>query len=144
MHISAKGNYGVLAVLDLALQYGEGNVQSSEIAARQEIPESYLVQLLNLLRKAGAIHSVRGPRGGHCLAKHPDELTVGEVVAVLEGPVELLSGDLGKKGRRPETDVLREVWEEVGAAMHGVLASVTFGDLCRKYQMKQAGVVFRI
>jgi Rrf2 family protein len=144
MHISAKGNYGLRAVLDLALHYGEGNVQSSEIAARQEIPESYLVQLLNLLRKAGAIHSVRGPKGGHSLAKHPDELTVGEVVAVLEGPVDLLAGDLWEKGHRPETDVLRDVWEEVGTAMHGVLASITFGDLCRKYGMKQAGPVFRI
>ncbi len=137
MHISAKGNYGLRAILDLALNYGRGYVQSAEIAARQNIPESYLVQLLNLLRKAGLVRSVRGPRGGHALLKRPEEVTVGEVLAILEGPVDLL-------GEGGEGDVLREVWEEVEAAIGGVLSSITFADLCRRHQVRRKSIVFRI
>ena len=80
MHISAKGNYGLRAALDLAERYGQGHAQTAEIAERQQIPESYLVQLLNQLRKAGLIRSVRGPRGGHALLRQPEEITVGDVV----------------------------------------------------------------
>ena len=144
MHISAKGNYGLRAVLDLALNYGQGHVQSAEIAARQKIPESYLVQLLNLLRKAGLVRSVRGPKGGHCLLNRPEEVTVGDVLAVLEGPIDLLGQGEDRAEDGGELDVLREVWVEVEAAIGGVLSSVTFGDLCRKHRMRQENIVFRI
>ena len=143
MHISAKGNYGLRAILDLALNYGREYVQSAEIAARQNIPESYLVQLLNLLRKAGLVRSVRGPRGGHALLKRPEEVTVGEVLAILEGPVNLL-GEGEEGGSGEEGDVLREVWEEVEAAIGGVLSSITFADLCRRHQVRRKRIVFRI
>ena len=144
MHISAKGIYGLRAVLDLAMRYGQGHLQSADIAARQNIPEAYLVQLLNLLRKAGVIRSLRGPKGGHVLLSRPEELTVGNVLAVLEGPVDLL----GKGDDRAEdgvgAEVFQDVWQDVEAAINGVLSSVTFGDLCRKYQMRQANFTFRI
>ena len=144
MHISAKGNYGLRAILDLALHEGEGYVQSAEIAARQNIPESYLVQLLNLLRKSGLVRSVRGPNGGHVLLKRPEEVTVGDVLSVLEGPVDLM----GERNKRMEEerkqDVLRDVWEEVELAIEGVLSSITLGDLCRRWQAKRERIVFRI
>lgn len=144
MHISAKGNYGLRAVLDLALNYGRGQVQSAEIAARQDIPKSYLVQLLNLLRKAGLVKSVRGPKGGHSLLKRPEEVTIGKVLAILEGPIDLL-GERGVRGRESgEQDVLREVWEEVEAAIEGVFSSISFADLCRRHQRQRESIVFRI
>ncbi len=144
MHISAKGNYGLRAVLDLALNYGRGQVHSAEIAARQHIPESYLVQLLNLLRKAGLVKSVRGPKGGHSLLKRPEEVTVGDVLAILEGPIDLLGEGEERGGEAGEQDVLREVWEEIEAAIEGVLSSISFADLCRRHQRRRESIVFRI
>ncbi|MDE2997828.1 MAG: Rrf2 family transcriptional regulator [Gemmatimonadota bacterium] len=142
MYVSSKGNYGLRAVLDLALHYGEGVVQSAEIASRQDIPESYLVQLLNPLRNAGLVRSVRGRKGGHELIRRPEEITVGAVLEVLEGPVQLAAED--RKGADGAPDVLRDVYEEMEAAVEEVLATVTFGDLCRKYRMQSGRIVFRI
>ena len=144
MYVSAKGNYGLRAVLDLALHHGQGCVQSADIAKRQNIPESYLVQLLNLLRKSGLVRSVRGPKGGHTLLKRPDEVTVGDVLTVLEGPIDLLGEGEQKAAGNDAQDVLREVWEDVEAAIEGIFSSVTFGDLCRRHQMRRESIVFRI
>ena len=142
MQISSKGNYGLRAVLDLALHYGEGVVQSADIASRQDIPESYLAQLLNLLRNAGMVRSVRGPRGGHELIRRPEDITVGAILEVLEGPIQL-AGET-PEGEHAATDVLREVYERLEAAVGEVLASVTFGDLCAKYRSQSGRIVFRI
>jgi len=144
MHISAKGDYGLRAVLDLALHEGKGPILRADIAARQNIPEAYLVQLLNLLRKAGLVHSIRGPKGGHLLLKRPNELTVEEVLAALEGPVNLLGKSEDRKVVDEGADVLKDVWEAVETAVNEVLVSVTFADLCRKYQARQMPVTFRI
>src|SRR3990172_11603914 len=85
MKVSTKGDYGVRALIELAHHYGEGPVQSSEIAARQNIPEPYLDQILTILRRAGFIRSVRGPQGGHALIRDPEELRMSEVILALEG-----------------------------------------------------------
>lgn len=143
MHISAKGNYGLRAMFDLAMRYGQGSVLSAEIAARQRIPEAYLVQLLNLLRKAGLVRSTRGPRGGHQLLKRPEEVTVGEVLAVLEGPIDLLGRGENRTDNQ-EADVFLEVWQDVESAIVGVLSAVTFADLCKKHQVRQENITFRI
>jgi len=144
MRISARGKYGLRAVFDLALHYGQGCVQNADIAARQHIPESYLVQLLNLLRKGGVVLSIRGPKGGHSLIRRPEKVTVGEVLRILEGPIDLLSEGEEQTGENTGPDVLREVWEEVEEAIEGVLSSITFGDLCRRHQMGRERIVYRI
>lgn len=82
-----RSDYGAHAVIELARHYGEGPVQSAEIAARQKIPVAYLDQLLCNLRRAGIVRSVRGPHGGHELARDPRDLSLGDVVLALEGPV---------------------------------------------------------
>src|SRR3990170_5576339 len=88
MKVSTKGYYGIRALIELAHHYGEARpTQSGEIAARQNIPESYLEQLLTTLRRAGFIRSVRGPQGGHALIREPRELRVSEVIVALEGSI---------------------------------------------------------
>src|SRR5438876_6099785 len=82
-----RSDYGAHAVIELARRFGQGPVQCAEIAASQKIPESYLDQLLSSLRRVGIVHSVRGPHGGHELARDPRQLTLGDVVTALEGPV---------------------------------------------------------
>jgi Rrf2 family protein len=82
-----RSDYGAHAVIELARRAGQGPVQCAEIAACQKIPEAYLDQLLSNLRRVGIVRSVRGPHGGHELARDPRQLTLGDVVTALEGPV---------------------------------------------------------
>ena len=85
MKLSSRSEYGVRALLELAQRRGQGPIQSREIAERQAIPDAYLNQLLLILRKAGIVQSVRGPAGGHLLAREPDRVTMAEVIGALEG-----------------------------------------------------------
>src|SRR4051794_15353034 len=87
LRLTKGSDYGAHAVIELAMHYGHGPLQSAEIAARQQIPEAYLDQLLGSLRRAGIVRSQRGPHGGHELARDPRTITLGEIVTALEGPV---------------------------------------------------------
>ncbi len=87
LKLTTRTDYGLRAVTYLAERYGHGPVSTSEIAARRNVPEAYLDQLMVTLRRAGIVRSYRGPRGGHELARPPKEITVAEVVHSLEGSV---------------------------------------------------------
>jgi Rrf2 family transcriptional regulator, cysteine metabolism repressor len=132
VRISTKGDYGVRALIELAHHFGEGPLQSAEIAARQGIPEPYLDQLLTTMRRAGLIRSVRGPQGGHALLRHPSEVRLTEVIEALEGslsPIACLdNGDCTKPGVCAQ----REVWERVRRATQEILDSVTINDLAQR------------
>ena len=129
MRISTKGDYGVRALIELAHHYGEGPIQSAEIASRQRIPEPYLDQLLTTLRKAGFIRSVRGPQGGHALIRPPDEIRLSDVIRTLEGSLSPVSHlhDEGYQCR-----AAHEVWHQVEEATQKILDSVTIGDLAAR------------
>ena len=142
MHISAKTDYGLRAVLELSIHFGEGCIHSGDIAAAQNIPESYLVQLLNQLRKAGLIRSTRGPKGGHQLVRRPDEVTVREVTSALEGPVDLTGKGEERSPASPAADVFREGWDDVENAIDSVLSGTTFADLVRR--QSRSAITFRI
>jgi Rrf2 family protein len=137
--VSMKGDYGVRALIDLALHYGHGPVQSAEIAQRQHIPEPYLDQLLTTLRKAGFIHSRRGPQGGHALARDPNMITFAEVITALEGSlaaIGCLDGSLectlsGACGQQ-------EVWGLVTQQLRTVLEATTIADLAARHQQLQS------
>jgi Rrf2 family protein len=133
VRVSTKGDYGVRALIELAHHFGQGPLQSAEIAARQGIPEPYLDQLLTTLRRAGFIRSVRGPQGGHALVREPENLKLSEVIAVLEGslsPIACLDepNGCGKPGFCPQ----REVWEAVRDATRKILDDVSIGDLATR------------
>ncbi len=132
MKISTKGDYGVRALVELAHHYGEGPLQSAEIAARQDIPEPYLDQLLTTLRRARFIRSVRGPQGGHALIREPGELKLSEVVVALEGSLSPISCLDDPKGCDREGCVQREVWEMVRDATTDILDGITIADLAAK------------
>src|SRR3978361_582793 len=86
MRLTSKTDYGLRALIDLALHGSGLPVQSHDIATRQGIPESYLNQLLILLRRAGLIRSLRGPQGGHHLARAPRGISMADIIAALDGP----------------------------------------------------------
>ena len=123
-----RSDYGAHAVIELARRYGQGPVQCAEIAANQKIPEAYLDQLLSGLRRVGIIRSVRGPHGGHELARDPRQLTLGDIVTALEGPVvphEFVHS--------PSSDVdacaVRNAWLEAAQASQDVLDHTTIQEL---------------
>lgn len=140
-----KTDYAMRALIDLAQRYGQGQVQSGDIAARQAVPEPYLDQLLTMLRKAGIIRSVRGPQGGHALAKPPTQITLGEVVLVLEGslaPASCLerSGDC----HQAAACAVREVWQEWQAVSMRLLEGITIADLAERQSRHQLAIMYHI
>ena len=136
-------DYGARAVVDLARHYNRGPVQSSDIAARQGIPEAYLEQLLTVLRKGGLIRSTRGPHGGHELARPPAEISVADVIAALEGPL-AQNGSEDGSGHGAICCGIRELWQEVVAAAQGILEGTTIEDLVERQKARESRVMYYI
>lgn len=141
MKISTKGDYGLRALIELAHRYGDGKpTQSGEVAARQAIPESYLEQLLATLRRAGFLRSVRGPQGGHSLARPPEQILVSDVIESLEGPIMVVdcldeTNGCAKDGGCAQS----EMWAAVRDAIIGVLSNTTIADLADRDRLAQPG-----
>jgi len=132
MKLSTKGKYGVRAVFEIARHYGKGPITIKEISERQGISFSYLEQILHKLGKARLIESVRGPAGGYLLGRLPQDLTIGDIVRALEGPIALSHClEPGERGDCHQTDdcVARMVWAKVGAKIEEALDSISFQDL---------------
>ena len=128
MNLPAKTEYACLAVLELAAWFGSSEpVRVRSIAERQGIPSPFLVQILLQLKGAGIVESTRGAAGGYRLMRDPSQLTLGEVVAIIEGGM----GEWQSNATRstPATRTLLEVWSETEAARRDVLAGVTFAEL---------------
>lgn len=133
MKVSTRAEYGIRALMDLAQHYGEGPVQSHDIARRQGLPEPYLNQLLVALRRAGLVQSKRGPSGGHLLARSPNRITVGEAFLVLEGSVApwLCVEEAETACIYAPGCGLRPVWQAVKDATEQVLNRITLADIVR-------------
>ncbi|MCL4371433.1 MAG: Rrf2 family transcriptional regulator [Chloroflexi bacterium] len=145
MRISMKSDYALRAMMELAAAYGNRSLQTSEIAARRAIPESYLEQLLTTLRKAGFVASSRGPQGGHSLALHPSQVTAGDVVKALDGPVIVLDClDSSDACQHSNPCVLRELWLEVRGAVEGTLDRITIEELSSRQAVADGGLMYHI
>ncbi len=138
MKLSTRSRYGTRLLLDMAQHYNQGPIQLGEIAKRQNISVKYLEQIIIPLKKAHFIESVRGPKGGHTLAKPPEEITVAEIVALLEEGVGLVEctehADVcGRAGTCPT----RLIWREASRAMLHTLKSITLADLVEKAKLAE-------
>lgn len=146
MRISSKGEYGLRALFDLAQHYGEGLVQSDDIANRQGIPVNYLNQMLILLRRAGIIESLRGPQGGHMLARPPDQITLLDALTVLEGP--LMPSDATRDDLVPtnpdDREVMNEVWDSIRTTLEKSLRNITLEDLCQRKHQRAGHMMYYI
>ena len=133
MKLSTRSRYGTRMVLTLAERYEDGPVRIGTIAKLLDISVKYLEQLIIPLKKAQLIKSIRGPKGGHSLAKSPDDITVGEIVKILEGGIDLSDcvGDLESCSNTGHC-VVRGVWEDATNAMYDKLNSVTFSQMIEK------------
>jgi Rrf2 family cysteine metabolism transcriptional repressor len=146
MRISSRGEYGLRALIDLAQRDDAGPIPSGDLAARQQIPEPYLNHLLLALRQAGLVRSVRGPQGGHELARRPESITLAEAVVALEGtysPAENLDSP-PEPGMPLEAEILREVWRQVEAAIGEVLESITLEALCQRKLAREQQIMYYI
>ena len=140
-----KSDYALRALMELAAARGKGPMQSAEIAARRSIPESYLEQLLTVLRKAGLVNSIRGPQGGHALAVHPAQITAGNVIRALEGPVVVFECSGGSDSCAVDPDCsLQDLWGDVRDAIEGVLDAVTIEDLLARQLATRGQVMYNI
>jgi len=133
MKLSTRSRYGTRLMLDLARHYGKGPVQVGEIARHEEISVKYLEQIIIPLKKEGLIQSIRGPKGGHMLARRPQDITMGEIVKVLEGGIDLAAciENPGECRRSPRC-VTRGLWKEATNAMYDKLNSVTLAEMLER------------
>lgn len=123
MKISTKGRYGLTVMIELARKYGGGPISLKSIAEEKGLSAHYLEQLAAPLRNAGLIRSVRGAYGGYILAKEPDEITAGDIIRVLEGPITPV------EGIEDEEAAQQALWLRVRDVVKDVLDTTTLEDL---------------
>jgi Rrf2 family transcriptional regulator, cysteine metabolism repressor len=135
MRLSTKGEYASRAMLELSVRYEEGPLHGYEIATAQEIPQGFLEQILLLLKRAGYIKSRKGRSGGYQLAKPPSEITVAEVIRVMDGPlapIDCVSVMAHAPCPMEKTCGLRWLWKEVRDSVAEILERTTFAELVDK------------
>jgi Rrf2 family transcriptional regulator, cysteine metabolism repressor len=129
MQVSAKAEYACLALMELAVRYGDGKpVRLPEVADRHGIPQRFLVQILLQLKAAGLVASTRGAAGGYQLARDPSDITLADVLDVVDPPEPAAAG-----GRKPDVSplaaALQDKWDEIAEARRKVLENTTVAEL---------------
>ncbi len=133
IRFSTRGEYGLRMMMDLARHYGAGPESLTEIARHEALPPAYLEQLVGGLRKAGLVNSRHGAHGGYELARPPAQISVGEVMRVLEGPISPMvcatEGESEILCERQTFCSANVVWERVRDSVAQALDSLTMADL---------------
>lgn len=149
LRLSTRCQYGVRAMFEVAKGYPESPITIKEISKRQDVSVAFLEQILNKLRKAGLIVSVKGPGGGYILSRSPEKISIGEILLELEGPVGITActDPLGEGCNRVEGCVTALLWRALGEKIEGFLHTIKLSDLLdekfiRKY--KKEGVESRL
>lgn len=146
MKISTKGRYAVRVMLDLAVNDTGECIKVKDIAARQNLSEKYLEQIIAVLNKAGYVSSVRGAQGGYRLTKLPEEYTVGMILRLTEGsmaPVSCLEEGAPVCDRADCCETL-EVWQDLYDAINRVIDGVTIADLVDKRKKRMGNFDYSI
>jgi Rrf2 family protein len=135
MRLSTRGEYGLLALVDLALFSGGRALKAKQIAERQGIPKLYLDQLMMDLKKAGLVVSLRGREGGYQLARPANTITLWEAIATFEAPVEPRKF-VRTRGSRAQTSrkIIKQFWENACLQFMAELKKHTLDDICRAYK----------
>jgi Rrf2 family protein len=124
MRISAKAEYACLAIIELARSQVDGRaLRAREIAEAHHLPERYLVQILLHLKSAGLVRSIRGSSGGYTLLKGAEEITLADVISIIDGP-----GDPPRKVTSPTARDLGEIFLRAHSAERLVLAGVKIAE----------------
>jgi Rrf2 family protein len=144
MHVTAKADYAIRAVVELAVSSQESPRKVDELAQAQNIPVSFLENILTQLRSSGIVRSQRGPEGGYWLARPSDEVNLAQIIRAVEGPL------VGVRGQRPEeleyvgsAESLQQVWIALRANLRKVLEHVTIADIAAGKLPKEVIVLTR-
>lgn len=130
MKISTKGRYGLTVMIALAKHTGERPMSLKSIAQSHDLSEHYLEQLVPALRNAGLVKSVRGAYGGYMLAKAANEITAGDIIRILEGPITPV------EGIENEEPAKQALWIRIRDAVKNVLDTTTLDDLSKYDQLE--------
>jgi len=144
MRISTKGEYGLLALLDVAMQPEGTPVQVAQIARRQRIPKQYLDQLMLSLKRAGIVASVRGRQGGYRLARPATSITLLDAMTALEGPLENVNFVDTSRRVHGTRRVLRGVWEKLSSQSIKLLKSKSLAEICAESAEGTGGFIYEI
>jgi len=141
MQITYKGDYSLKTILYLATQYNKRIVKIHELAGKLDIPVKFLEQILLELKRGGFVDSKRGIQGGYYLANPPKDISVGDVIRFVDGPIEPIACADKSKTYRGCRDinkcVFRNMWVKVAESASNIVDKVTFDDLCNKYQQAE-------
>lgn len=129
MKISTRGRYGLRILLDLALHDNGSPRMIRDIAGSQRISEKYISRLIIDLRRAGMVKSIRGSRGGYRIARYPKNLTVLDVIEVMEGPVSIIDCVTIESCDRQRGCAVRSIWCDMNNQIRSALAAVTLQDV---------------
>ena len=141
MQVSQKSLYALRAVLELAKHYGTGPLKIAQIARTQGIPQRFLEVILGELRRGGFVRSRRGNEGGYELAGSPEELTVGQIMEFIQGPIgpiACLMDDTEARRcclRSQDHCIFKGMWRKIHDAISSVYNGTTFGDLVQQEKM---------
>ncbi len=131
MKLSTKGRYGLMAMFELALEYGNGPIPLKYIAEKQGLSDNYLEQLFSVLRKDNLINSVRGAQGGYMLSRSPKDITAGDVLRSLEGemiPADCIS-DIPSECAKVDSCATKLVMVKIKSSIDEVIDSITLQDM---------------
>ncbi|MCR1949657.1 Rrf2 family transcriptional regulator [Clostridium sp. DSM 100503] len=143
MKISTKGRYGLRALIDLAINMDCENVSIKTISERQNISERYLEQIFSLLRKGGIIVGRKGAQGGYTIGKNPSELTISEILKVLEG--ENIFIDINEEEENEVEDFInKNLWKEINCLISKYFSSITLEDLVNDYKKSKDTIIYYI
>ncbi|MBH5317091.1 Rrf2 family transcriptional regulator [Paenibacillus sp. GSMTC-2017] len=123
MKISTKGRYGLTIMMELAMKFGEGPISLKSIAEKNQLSEHYLEQLVAPLRNAGLVKSIRGAYGGYILSKEPSQITSGDIIRILEGPISPV--DFTEE----DDPAKRNLWLRIRDSIAEVLDSTTLENM---------------
>ena len=131
MIISSKGKYGLVALMDICLYSGSEAVTLKSVSKRQNISERYLEQIFSILRKGGIITSKKGAQGGYFLARTAADITVGEILNILEGDLKIVSPS--EERNDIECFMQKKIWNNINRQIETYFNSITLEELVKDY-----------
>ena len=131
MIISSKGKYGLVALMDICLYSRSEAVTLKSVSKRQDISEMYLEQIFSILKKGGIINSKKGAQGGYFLARKPKDITVGEILNILEGYLKIVSPSEEKNDI--ECFMQKKIWNNINRQIETYFNSITLEELVKDY-----------
>ena len=132
MRLTTKGRFAVTAMIDLGLRCGDGPVTLAGISDRQRISLSYLEQLFGKLRRAELVESVRGPGGGYCLAKNPEDISVADIICAVDEPIDATQCAGKENCLDDHRCMTHDLWMSLNKTIYGYLSSVSLGELVQQ------------